>query len=256
MRQKFIAGNWKMNINSATAPALIKGVVDGLGGLGGLGQVKVRLAVCPPFPYLSLVAGAIKGLPVALGAQNCAEKAEGAYTGEVSARMLVDVGCQFVILGHSERRQYFKEDDGLINRKLQLALTEGLEVILCIGETLDERKAEKTEKVLDTQLTACLTNVTAGQLAKIVIAYEPVWAIGTGLNATPQQAQDAHAFIRRRVGQLVNADAAEKLIIQYGGSVKPDNAASLLTQPDVDGALVGGASLKPGDFLAIVKAVT
>jgi triosephosphate isomerase (TIM) len=168
--------------------------------------------------------------------------------------MLADVGCQYVILGHSERRQYFKEDDGLINRKLHLALTENLRVILCIGETIDERKAEKTEKVLDTQLTACLANVSADQLPKIVIAYEPVWAIGTGLNATPQQAQDAHAFIRRRVGQLISADAASKLIIQYGGSVKPDNAATLLSQTDVDGALVGGASLKAGDFLAIIKA--
>lgn len=249
MRQKFIAGNWKMFTNTASGSALAKGVVDGVAG-----STKVKVAVCPPFPYLSTIAGIVKGTPVVLGAQNCAEKAEGAFTGEVSPRMLADIGCQYVILGHSERRQYFKEDDGLINRKLHLALTEGLQVILCIGETIDERKAEQTEKVLDTQLTGCLAGVSAELLAKIVVAYEPVWAIGTGLNATPQQAQDAHAFIRKRVGQLVNADAASKLIIQYGGSVKPENAATLLGQADVDGALVGGASLKPADFLAIIKA--
>ncbi len=249
MRQKFIAGNWKMFTNAATATALAKGIVDGLAG-----STKVRVAVCPPFPYLALVAGIVKGSPVVLGGQNCAEKVEGAYTGEVSPKMLADVGCQYVILGHSERRQYFKEDDALINRKLHLALSEGLQVILCIGETLDERKAEKTESVLDAQLTGTLANVAAAHLAKIVVAYEPVWAIGTGLNATPQQAQDAHAFIRGRVGQLVSADAARDLLIQYGGSVKPDNAATLLGQADVDGALVGGASLKPADFLAIIKA--
>lgn len=248
MRQKFIAGNWKMFTNTATASALAKSIVDGLAG-----PAKVRVAVCPPFPYLALIARIVKGSPVLLGAQNCAEKIEGAFTGEVSPRMLVDVGCQYVILGHSERRQYFKEDNALINRKLHLALTEGLQVILCIGETLDERKAEKTEQVLDAQLTAGLANVTVQQLAKIVVAYEPVWAIGTGLNATPQQAQDAHAFVRRRVGQLVGADAASNLTIQYGGSAKPENVATLLGQADVDGALVGGASLKPMDFLTIIK---
>jgi len=249
MRQKFIAGNWKMYTNASSGAALVKGIHDG----GDIFK-KVRVAVCPPFPYLSTVAAIVKGTPIGLGAQNCSDKVEGAFTGEVSPRMLVDVGCQYVILGHSERRQYFKEDDALINRKTLLAIAEGLQVILCIGETLDERKAEKTEKVLDAQLTAGLAGVNVDLLSKTVIAYEPVWAIGTGLNATPQQAQDAHAFIRKRVGQLVNPDAASKLIIQYGGSVKPDNASSLLSQPDVDGALVGGASLKPGDFLAIIKA--
>jgi triosephosphate isomerase len=249
MRQKFIAGNWKMFTNAATGEALARGVAQGVAG-----STKVRVAVCPPAPYLSTIAIAVKGTPVAVGGQNCWEKVEGAFTGEVSPRMLKDVGCRYVILGHSERRQYFKESDALINRKLQLALAEGLEVILCIGETLDERKGNQTEKVLDTQLAGGLANVTAEQLAKITIAYEPVWAIGTGVNATPQQAQDAHAFIRGRVGQLISADVAKNLIIQYGGSVKPDNAATLLGQPDVDGALVGGASLKVEDFLAILKA--
>lgn len=248
MRQKFIAGNWKMFTDSASASALARAVVDGAASFP-----KVRVAVCPPFPYLGIVAGVVKGTGVKLGAQNCADKVEGAFTGEVSPRMLKDVGCDSVILGHSERRQYFREDDALVNRKLHLALTEGLQVILCIGETIDERKAEKTETVLDTQLTGGLKDVSAQHLEKIVVAYEPVWAIGTGLTATPQQAQDAHAFIRRRVGQLINATAADSLIIQYGGSVKADNAATLLSQPDVDGALVGGASLKPADFLTIIK---
>src|SRR5262249_34478585 len=160
-------------------------------------------AVCPPFPYLALVGNVVKGTPVGLGGQNCWEKVEGAFTGEVSPRMLKDIGCQHVILGHSERRQYFKEPDDLINRKLHLALTEGLSVILCIGETLDERKGNRTESVLDTQLTGGLAKVTTELLSRIVIAYEPVWAIGTGVNATPQQAQDAHSFIRGKVGQLV-----------------------------------------------------
>ena len=249
MRTKFIAGNWKMFTNAATGEALAKAVAAAVGS-----STKVRAAVCPPAPYLGTTAAAVKGSAVGVGGQNCWEKVEGAFTGEVSPRMLKDVGCRYVILGHSERRQIFKETDALINKKLALALTEGLEVILCIGETLDERQGNLTEKVLDTQLTGCLANVSATQLAKIVIAYEPVWAIGTGVNATPQQAQDAHAFVRAKVGSLIGAESAKNLIIQYGGSVKPDNAATLLGQADVDGALVGGASLKVDDFVAILKA--
>src|SRR5262249_6994972 len=182
MRQKFIAGNWKMFTTGATGAALAKGLVDGLAG-----QTKVRVAVCPPSPYLSLIGNVIKGSPVELGAQNCSDKIEGALTGEVSPRMLVDVGCTHVILGHSERRQFYKEDDAFINRKLHLALTEGLQVILCIGETIEQRKAEKTEAVLNEQLTGGLAGVDAAKLGKMVIAYEPVWAIGTGVNATPEQ---------------------------------------------------------------------
>jgi len=249
MRTKFIAGNWKMYTNATTGELLASGVVKGLANASG-----VRVAVCPPFPYLTRVGEALKGSAIALGAQNLYPEKEGAFTGEVSPAMLVDVGCKYVIVGHSERRQKMGETDAFINKKVHAGLANGLGVILCIGETLEEREANQTEKVLDTQATAGLANITAAQLDNIVIAYEPVWAIGTGKNATPQQAQDAHAFIRKRVGQLLGADAAAKLIIQYGGSVKPDNAATLLGQADVDGALVGGASLQVDSFLAIVKA--
>ncbi len=249
MRKKFIAGNWKMNTASITGELLAAGIVKGLAG-----DTRVTVAVCPPFPFLSRIGQAVHGTPVALGAQNCYPKNDGAFTGEVSPTMLVDIGCQYVIVGHSERRQIFKESDAFINEKTHAALKAGLKVILCIGETLDERKANRTEAVLDTQLTGSLANITADLLAKIVIAYEPVWAIGTGLNATPQQAQDAHAFVRQRIGQLCTKAAADALVIQYGGSVKPDNAATLLSQPDVDGALVGGASLKVEDFLGIIRA--
>ncbi len=249
MRKKFIAGNWKMNTRSIDGELLAAAVVKGLGT-----ETRVTVAVCPPFPFLARVAQTVKGTPVALGAQNCYPKDDGAFTGEVSAAMLVDVGCTYVIIGHSERRQIFKETDAFINDKVHAALKAKLKVILCIGETLDERKANQTEAVLDTQLTCSLAKITAEQLRDITIAYEPVWAIGTGVNATPQQAQDAHAFIRKRVSHLCGASAAQSLIIQYGGSVKPANAATLLGQPDVDGALVGGASLKAEDFLAIVRA--
>ena len=249
MRKKFIAGNWKMNTTSITAELLAAAVAKGLGS-----EVRVDVAVCPPFPYLARVAQAIHGTPIALGAQNCYPKNDGAFTGEVSPAMLVDVGCQLVIVGHSERRQILKETDAFINEKVHAALNAKLKVILCIGETLDERKANRTEAVLDTQLTGSLAQITAELLRHIVIAYEPVWAIGTGVNASKEQAQEAHAFVRKRVGQLCGDAAAQQLVIQYGGSEKPSNAAELLAQPDVDGALVGGASLNAEDFLGIVKA--
>jgi triosephosphate isomerase len=249
MRKKFIAGNWKMNMRSISAEMLASGVVKGLDS-----ETRVDVAVFPPFPFLARVAQVLKGTSVALGAQNCYPKDDGAFTGEVSPAMLVDVGCQLVIVGHSERRHFFKETDAFINNKVHAALTAKLKVILCIGETLDERKANLTETVLDTQLTRSLANITSELLKNMVLAYEPVWAIGTGVNATPLQAQDAHAFVRKRVGQLCGESAAHSLVIQYGGSVKPDNAGDLLSQPDVDGALVGGASLKPEDFLGIVRA--
>jgi triosephosphate isomerase len=249
MRKKFIAGNWKMNTRSIDGEMLAGGVVRKLGN-----ETRVTVAVCPPFPFLARIAQVVKGTQVALGGQNCYPKDDGAFTGEVSPAMLVDIGCQYVIIGHSERRQIFKESDEFINAKVHAALKVGLKVILCIGETLDERNANRTEAVLETQLTGSLAKITAEQLANMVVAYEPVWAIGTGVNATPQQAQDAHAFVRKRVGQLCGDAAAQALVIQYGGSVKPDNAATLLGQPDVDGALVGGASLKADDFLAIVRA--
>jgi triosephosphate isomerase len=215
---------------------------------------RVHVGVFPPFPYLIAVAEVVRGTPVALGAQNVYPEKEGAFTGEVSPLMLADVGCQYVIVGHSERRHKLGETDAFINRKVHAVLAAGLKVILCVGETLPEREANQTEKVLDAEVSSGLAGVTAEQLARLVLAYEPYWAIGTGRNATPDQAQQAHAFLRRRVGQLCGAEAAQSLLIQYGGSVKPDNAASLLGQPDVDGALVGGASLQADQFMAIVRA--
>jgi triosephosphate isomerase (TIM) len=250
MRTKFVAGNWKMYTNAATARQLAQAVVAGV----GTSPTKARVALCPPFLYLMLVADIVRGTPVALGGQNCYTEQEGAFTGEVSPAMLVDVGCRHVILGHSERRHKLGETDDFINRKVRAALTAGLDVILCIGETLQERQQNQMEAVLARQLDDSLAGITAAQMEKVVVAYEPVWAIGTGQNATPVQAQQAHQWIRRHVATRWNEKLASMLTIQYGGSVKPENAASLLGQPDVDGALVGGASLKADQFLAIVRA--
>ncbi len=249
MRQKFVAGNWKMYTTAAAAKALATAVVQGLGA-----EKRVRVAACPPAPYLSVVADALRGSAVELGGQNCYPEKEGAFTGEVSPTMLVDVGCRWVILGHSERRHILGETDAFINRKVHAALAAGLHVILCIGETLDERRTDRTEAVLDAQLTGSLAGMDATGLRRMVLAYEPLWAIGTGVNATPDQAQQAHAYIRRRIAERFGEETARGLPIQYGGSVKPENAASLLHQPDVDGGLIGGASLKADSFLAIVRA--
>jgi triosephosphate isomerase len=249
MRKKFVCGNWKMYTNAASARQLAAAVVEGLGG-----EKRVAVAVCPPFPYLSLVVEVLRGSPVALGAQNCYTEQEGAFTGEVSPAMLTDVGCQYVILGHSERRHKLGETNGFINKKVHAALAAGLHVILCLGETLEERQANQTEMILEMQLAGSLANVDEAGLAKVVLAYEPVWAIGTGVNATPEQAQQAHAFIRQRIADRFGEKAAANLIIQYGGSVKPENAAALLHQPDIDGGLIGGASLKADQFLSIVRA--
>jgi triosephosphate isomerase len=249
MRKKLIAGNWKMYTTAAAARGLAAAVVAGVAG-----ESRYAVAVCPPFPYLLTVAEVLKGSAVALGAQNLYPEKEGAFTGEVSPAMLADAGCRYVILGHSERRHKLGEDDPFINRKVKGAFAAGLSVILCVGETLQEREENRTELVLDAQLTGCTTGLVPDVLPRLVLAYEPVWAIGTGRNATPDQAQQAHAFLRRRFGDLFGVDAAGRLVIQYGGSVKPDNAASLLHQPDVDGALVGGASLNADQFLAIARA--
>jgi triosephosphate isomerase len=249
VRQKFVAGNWKMHTNLRGAEELARGVVAGLGG-----ESRVRVAICPPFPYLLRVADIVKGSPVLLGAQNLYPEKDGAFTGEVSPHMLRDVGCHYVILGHSERRHRLGENDTFINHKVKAALEAGLSIILCVGETLEQRDADRTERVLDTQLTFGLSGVAPQAMTNVVIAYEPVWAIGTGRNATPEQAQKAHAFLRRRAGELLGADVARDLIIQYGGSAKPENVASLLSQPDVDGALIGGASLRADMFLAIIRA--
>jgi triosephosphate isomerase (TIM) len=248
MRTKFVAGNWKMHTNAAAARQLAAAVAQGVEP-----QSKVRVAVCPPFPYLMAVADALQGSPIELGAQNCYHQMEGAFTGEVSPTMLLDVGCRHVILGHSERRHVLGETDEFINRKVKAALETGLQVILCIGETLQERQQNQMEAVFTRQLAGSLAGVTAEQMARITLAYEPVWAIGTGHNASPEQAQAAHHWIREHVASRWSPGVAEALIIQYGGSAKPDNVASLLGQPDVDGALVGGASLKPDLFLAIIR---
>jgi triosephosphate isomerase len=249
MRTKFVAGNWKMYTTRARARDLAAAVVRGLGD-----EKRVAVAVCPPSPYLPLVGEVLRGSPVALGAQNCYTEPEGAFTGEVSPAMLVDVGCRYVILGHSERRHKLGEGDAFINRKVHAALAAGLEVILCLGETLEERQGDRTEAVLETQLATGLAGLGPAALRRVVLAYEPVWAIGTGQNATPEQAQHAHAFLRDRIRERFGEESAAALPIQYGGSVKPDNAAALFRQPDVDGGLIGGASLHADQFLAIVRA--
>ena len=248
MRTKFIAGNWKMYTNLATARQLAAAVAQGVGT-----DQRVRVAVCPPFPYLFAVGEALRGSAVLLGAQNAYPEKEGAFTGEVSPVMLVDAGCKYVILGHSERRHKLGETDAFINRKVHACLAAGLQVILCLGETLEERQANRTEAVLETQLHGSLAGLDAAALANVVLAYEPVWAIGTGQNATPEQAQQAHAFIRRRIAEKFGEERAAALPIQYGGSAKPDNVSTLLHLPDVDGGLIGGASLKAADFLTIVR---
>ena len=249
MRKRFVAGNWKMFTTASSATALARAVAQGVGS-----EDRITVAVCPPFPYLDRVRDALRGSNAALGAQNLYPEREGAFTGEVSPGMLADVGCKYVILGHSERRHKLGETDEFINRKVLAALQAGLQVILCVGETLAEREAGKMEEVATTQLAGGLAQIGREMMSRLSIAYEPVWAIGTGRNATPEQAQLAHAFIRRQIADQVGSEVARALVIQYGGSVKADNAASLLSQPDVDGALVGGASLKADEFLAIVRA--
>jgi triosephosphate isomerase len=250
LRKKFIIGNWKMHTSTAEAGRLAKAVVDGVGM-----EKHVVIAICPPFTCLAFVGEILKGSLVSLGAQNLYPEKEGAFTGEISPTMLLDVGCRYVILGHSERRHILGETDGFINQKVLIALAASLHVILCVGETLDQRKTGQTETVLDRQLVQGLAGLSAETLPRLIVAYEPVWAIGsTGHHATPQQVQEAHAVIRRRFGRMFGEKAAQSLPIQYGGSVKPDNAAALLNQQGVDGALLGGASLIADQFIAIVRA--
>jgi triosephosphate isomerase len=250
MREKMVVGNWKMHTTAAEATRLAKAAVDGFGM-----EDRVCVGICPPFPYLALVGEILKGSRVSLGAQNLYPETEGAFTGEVSPTMLLDLGCKYVILGHSERRKKLGESDAFINQKVRFALATGLHVILCIGETLEQRAANQTEAVLDHQMMQGLAGLAAESLPQLSIAYEPIWAIGNpGHHATPQQAEEAHAIIRRRFGRMFEEKAAQSLVIQYGGSVKPENAASLLGRPGVDGALIGGASLNADQFLAIVHA--
>ncbi len=248
-RKLFIAGNWKMNLDRAGATALATSLVQQIGSVA-----EVDLAVAPPFVYVPAVGEALKGSRIALAAQNMYYEDDGAFTGEVSGAMLKDVGCSHVILGHSERRHVIGETDELINRKVVKALGDGLKVILCVGELLAQREADKTTDVVTTQVRVGLEGVSAGAMSEVTIAYEPVWAIGTGKTATPQQAQDVHAMIRALLGGMYTPAVAAATVIQYGGSVKPANAAELLGQADIDGALVGGAALKAADFAGIVKA--
>jgi triosephosphate isomerase len=249
MRKPIVVGNWKMYTIAASAVALASDIVKGLGA-----EDRVTVGVCPPFPYLSEVSKVLQGSKVFLGGQNLYPEKEGAFTGEVSPAMLLDLGCRYVILGHSERRHKLGESDDFVSQKVRFALNSGLLVILCVGETLEEREANQTEAVLDRQLQSGLADLPSQAWQALVIAYEPVWAIGTGRNAAPEQAQEAHAFIRRRISQIAGEELATRIPIQYGGSVKPENARSLMSQPDVDGALVGGASLKAEQFLEIARA--
>ena len=247
MRRPFIAGNWKMNLNRAESIALAKELAEKVGATSA-----VEIAVCPPSVYLAAVADAIQGSAVGLGAQNVYHEANGAFTGEISTSMLLDVGCRYVILGHSERRHVLGETNQDVNRKVFATLAAGLTPIVCVGELLAEREAGKTREVVQEQMSGSLAGLTAEQAARIVIAYEPVWAIGTGKVASPAQAEEVHAELRKMLATRYNADLAGQVRIQYGGSVKPDNAAELLAQPNIDGALVGGASLKASSFLGII----
>jgi triosephosphate isomerase len=247
MRKPFICGNWKMNTDRAGAVALAQATAK------VAGQVKnVEVGVCPPACYLEAVLGAAKGTLLAVGGQNMHTDPSGAFTGEIAGPMLKDLGCTYVILGHSERRHIFGETDEFISKKMHAAFKFGLKPILCVGEKLEERKANQTEAVVRRQMTTGLAGLTKDQALQTVIAYEPVWAIGTGLTATPEQAQDVHAFIRKLLAELYDAGLADALRIQYGGSVKPENAGELMRKSDVDGFLVGGAALKADGFAKII----
>src|SRR6266436_1293947 len=248
MRARLVAGNWKMHGSLVTNARLLDALKAGLEQAEGLGY-----AVCAPFPYLAQVSEALSGSPIAWGAQNVSEHDSGAYTGEVSGPMLREFGCRFAIVGHSERRGLFKESDKTVAAKFSAARRAGLTPILCVGETLEQRERGETESAVGRQLDAVLAAAGSAALANAVLAYEPVWAIGTGRNATPREAQDVHAFIRARLAAR-DRELAQRVTIVYGGSVKPGNAGELFAMPDVDGGLIGGASLVAEDFIAICAA--
>ena len=250
MRRYFIAGNWKMNLNRADSVSLAGEIGNVL-----LDLPAVDVAICPPAVYLEAVARELSGSPIALGSQNMHDQPSGAFTGELSGPMLSDIGCQYVILGHSERRHLMGEDDAQVNKKLHAALLHGLSPIVCVGETLSDRQAGRTTDVIRDQFERSLAGVTDAQMAMTTIAYEPVWAIGTGEVATPDQAQQVHADLRSLIENSYNLAVGSGVRIQYGGSVKPSNAADLLAQPDIDGALVGGAALDVESFTGIIQQV-
>ncbi|MNK15444.1 Triosephosphate isomerase [compost metagenome] len=247
MRRKLVAGNWKMNGSLAANTLLLTEIKS------GLGNATSDVAVCVPSPYFAQCQGLLSGAAIALGAQDVSSHEAGAYTGEVSTSMLQEFDCRYVIVGHSERRAYFAETNELIAQKTVRALNAGLTPIVCVGETLSQREAGQTDSVVAEQLNVVLASIAASDLAKIVVAYEPVWAIGTGKTATPAMAQEVHAMLRKQL-QAKNAEAATQVRILYGGSMKPENAKELLAMSDIDGGLIGGAALKAADFLAIVHA--
>lgn len=248
MRQPLIAGNWKLNGTKASAEALIRGVIEGARGID-----KTEIAVCPPFAFLDLGQRLLEGTQVRLGAQNVCTEEAGAYTGEVSAAMLAEFGCRYVICGHSERREYYGETDEVVAKKLAVVVSNGLTPILCVGETLEQREQGRMRDVIAAQIDAVIAHNGIASIGRVEIAYEPVWAIGTGKTASPEQAQEVHDFIRRRIADH-DAAVAAKVRILYGGSMKPGNAAELLSQADIDGGLIGGAALVAEDFLAICRA--
>jgi len=251
MRKNIVAGNWKMNMNLQEGLKLAKEIENYYSDKPG----NTGVILCTPFIHLAEVAGVLKSGKVKLGAQNCASEASGAYTGEVSPAMIKSTGAQYVIIGHSERRTYYHEDDQLLNKKTVLAIATGLDVIFCCGEVKEERESGKHFDVVKKQLENGLFTIPAEDFKKVIIAYEPVWAIGTGLTATPEQAQEMHKYIRGLVSGKYGKEIAEDLTIQYGGSCKPSNAAEIFSKPDVDGGLIGGAALKKEDFCAIVDAM-
>ena len=247
-RRYFIAGNWKMNNTASKAVELINGINAQIAG-----ETSVDVAVCPTFTALDAASKALAGSNVKLGAQNMYTKASGAYTGEISAEMLKEFNCTYVILGHSERREYFKETDAFINEKVKVVLENGMKPILCVGEKLEEREVGNTIAVVSKQTSEGMAGLSAEDAQKVVIAYEPVWAIGTGKTATPAMAQEVHAEIRKVLAGLFGAEASENIQILYGGSMKPENADDLLKEKDIDGGLIGGAALKADSFVALVK---
>jgi len=250
LRTPIIGGNWKMNKTLKEAVNTARDLKEKLGSIRG-----VEVVIFPPFTALESVKEVIKGTNIGLGAQNMYWKGKGAYTGEISPFMLLDVGCKYVILGHSERRQYFGETDQGINKKLKVALSLGITPVVCVGEKIEERRGGKAKQIVDWQIRGCFKEITPEEAKRIVVAYEPIWAIGTGETATPEQAEEMHLFIRNILKELFGKEASNSLRIQYGGSVKPNNIKELMEKEDIDGALVGGASLKANSFAEIIKKI-
>ena len=250
IRKCIIVANWKMNLLISESISLVKHIIDNFAP-----KENIEIGLAPPFTTLSSVKNQLSDTKILLGGQNIYPENHGAFTGEISAEMLKDIGCEFVIIGHSERRIYFHEDDQFINRKIKVALESGLKIIFCIGESLDQRDAGKTESVVKSQLINGLKGISDTEMKNIIIAYEPIWAIGTGKNAEPEQAQSVHKFIRNVIGESWNEEVSNKIQIQYGGSVNPGNCREILMQDDIDGALIGSASLDADSFCAIINSI-